>query len=487
MIHGTEKPKAALSTKTAAIALGALCWLSFTYIHQHDDWNQNSRLCLLHALVEQRTLRIDRYQEHTGDKSSVGGHYYSDKPPGIALLALVPFAASIAALRALGVAPDGVTGWKVSSWAAAAGSVGLLSALGSSALFVLLCAWMERRIALLAALGTALGSLAFPYATMLMSHGATYGLLMLALVLCESPWALGQGPGSAPSWRAWLRHVVSTRQRWLALSIGTLCGLAIAGEYASALGAGAIGLLAARRGARLALHVALGAVPHVLLVFCYNYAAFGSPLVFGYSHVQGFAGMHQGVFGITLHPRLDVALALLFGSYRGLFFWSPFLMLALGGLPRLWSQHRFLFWVTVTFTSAQVLLISSYPYWNGGFALGPRHLMAMVPFVAVAAGLGLERFSRIGLVLGAFSILLIGAGTVIDALPPAYDQAPLTGYYLRALQDGTMAYNLGQALGLSGYASLLPLVLVLASGCGVLLHRLGPGRETRISLFGARR
>ncbi len=43
------------------------------------DWNQNSRLDLTMAIVEDRTLSIDAYGKNTGDYALFEGHLYSDK------------------------------------------------------------------------------------------------------------------------------------------------------------------------------------------------------------------------------------------------------------------------------------------------------------------------------------------------------------------------------------------------------------------------
>src|SRR3981081_4650629 len=50
------------------------------------DWNQNSRFDLVLALVDDRAVTIDGYVANTGDYAEYEGHFYSDKPPGLALL-----------------------------------------------------------------------------------------------------------------------------------------------------------------------------------------------------------------------------------------------------------------------------------------------------------------------------------------------------------------------------------------------------------------
>jgi len=48
---------------------------------------------MVRAILEQKTLSIDAYHENTQDKALSRGHYYSDKAPGLALLAF-PIAAA---------------------------------------------------------------------------------------------------------------------------------------------------------------------------------------------------------------------------------------------------------------------------------------------------------------------------------------------------------------------------------------------------------
>jgi hypothetical protein len=61
----------------------------YTYVlPRWADWSQNSRLDLVRALSEQRSVIIDDYVANTGDYALYQGHAYSDKAPGPALLAL---------------------------------------------------------------------------------------------------------------------------------------------------------------------------------------------------------------------------------------------------------------------------------------------------------------------------------------------------------------------------------------------------------------
>ena len=62
--------------------------VSYAYFYQAGGWNQNSRFAMVRAIIERHTLQIDAYQLHTQDRAFWEGHYYSDKAPGAALLAL---------------------------------------------------------------------------------------------------------------------------------------------------------------------------------------------------------------------------------------------------------------------------------------------------------------------------------------------------------------------------------------------------------------
>src|ERR1035441_2624081 len=73
--------------RTRALLIGAVVLVAYVYFYQGGGWNQNSRFDLVRAMVELGTLRIDAYRENTGDKAFANGHYYSDKAPGLALLA----------------------------------------------------------------------------------------------------------------------------------------------------------------------------------------------------------------------------------------------------------------------------------------------------------------------------------------------------------------------------------------------------------------
>jgi hypothetical protein len=81
-----------------AIGLALLC--TFGFFVGPPAWNQNSRLALTRALVEHGEVVIDDWHVTTGDNSFRDCHFYSDKAPGVSLLATLPYAGYYAVRRA---------------------------------------------------------------------------------------------------------------------------------------------------------------------------------------------------------------------------------------------------------------------------------------------------------------------------------------------------------------------------------------------------
>ena len=77
-------------------------------------------LAALHAVVIKQTMVIDDYHVYTGDKAFINGHYYSEKAPGVAVLALPAFGLTVLLQRMMGIDPDAARAWSASAWIATA-------------------------------------------------------------------------------------------------------------------------------------------------------------------------------------------------------------------------------------------------------------------------------------------------------------------------------------------------------------------------------
>ena len=93
------------------LAVFAVLLLTYGYfIRSARDENSNSRLGLIFAVAREGRLTIDSFHQHpwlhTIDKAYHGGHYYSDKAPGTAVLGVLAYAPVYHAARALGLDTD---------------------------------------------------------------------------------------------------------------------------------------------------------------------------------------------------------------------------------------------------------------------------------------------------------------------------------------------------------------------------------------------
>jgi len=448
--------KAALSLEIA-LFLGLL--IVYSYFIQPSGANALSRYDAVLAIAEHNTTVIDAYHVNTDDKGYFDGHYYSDKPPGVALLSLPFYLGLRALLSPLRLWPlnDQYVVYLLNLFVAAA----------PTALLAVLIVRALRRLrvaegpAYLAAVAYGLGTLALPFATLYFGHqtAAFFGFAAFYALFTARE----------------RRHPA----RWAFLG-GLLVGLAVLAEYPLGIVAVLLGLYVLVRlpGWKNAAAYALGGIPAALALGAYNYVSFGSPLSLSYTHVflQQFAGMHDGFFGVRL-PNPTVLFVLLF-SGKGLLTNSPVLLLAAVGLWALWREGR---WRAEALVCLGVLFI--FPLYNSGYFLpfggwtpGPRFLVPMLPFAAVPLGvaLGRWRWARwLGVPLAAASIAAMFLCTATVPLIGENWYVPALNRWLPSLIEGQAALNLGtQRFGLQGAASLWPLVGLLAlSGLLALLAR----------------
>lgn len=495
-----EGPDVALTSRVFAIAFAVYAY----FLPQWADWNIDSRLDLVHAIVDQGTLRIDRYHWNTWDKAVYRGHYFSDKAPGVALLAVPVYAAYaaargapvtgdlIAAARALpgwrravalgksggkratgGGSPGGcrrggpsqfipwgnylvppLRDWALSAYVVTAAVVGLLSAGFLAFLFWFLgVLGLGARSRLLAVGVYGLGTAALPYSTVLYSH-------QLAAAFVFSSFAL-----------FYLRQSGRTA-RWAAAAAGLLAGVAIAAEYPAAVLVAPVlgyGVWRLRSDVR-DLALAGGAVLLPLLgAAAYNAAAFGNPLDTGYAHDFCWSAQQAaGIAGFTF-PRPSALVDLTVSPYRGLLFYSPFLLLAAPGSASMWRRGLRAEAVLCVVASVTYLVaMSAYWGWNGGRADGPRYLVAALPFVVMPSSFAVEGLLRSvagRTVLVAASAWSMAACFALflggERFPDSWLRDPLVQYSFPNLIQSRLTLNLGMVAGLDGWVSLLPLGLLL--------------------------
>jgi hypothetical protein len=483
-----------------AILAGAL-FVSFAYFYEGGGWNQNSRFDLVRAITDRGTLQIDPYGLNTGDKAVHNGHVYSDKAPGLAFLS-VPFVAAARPMaRLAGVEPESYPGIALLSYLATVMTSALSTALAAWCLFVIARKWgVSDEGAAFAAIGFALATPVWTSATLFIGHGLSAACLVFAFTAA-----------------IYLRDSTTVaRDRWLGLAVGLGGGWATVTEFPAAVPAGLIAILAViesghagrRRVAGMVMALSLGALGCAAVLMVYHGVAFGSAFHVGYLDEEQFAGMKQGLFGLT-YPHADRVYAILFGEYRGLLPLAPVLAVAPLGLAMLARdrRRRAAALTAALITAFYVVLNASYVYWEGGWSYGPRHVIPGVPFLALGLAplwTRATQWLRVILAgLAVYGVALSLMAVAVMAQPPADFKRPVRQLLWPAFRAGDLAlnqqdftlggqniselrsehavraaWNLGQRLGLRGHASLAPLAAIwLMAGWGWWLLRGEPHRR----------
>lgn len=469
------------------LTLFATLLVAFAYTPPRwQDWNQNSRFDLTRAIVENGSVRIDEYVGNTGDYAKLDGHYYTDKAPGLSLMAVPIYAltelagpfgldafaqrlsASSAFTDTLNPDGQGTSEERVAVALALYIATLVCVALPAAVMLVLLAKIVERMAgcrtaALLAALAIGLATPVFSYAQAFYGHIPAAACIVgaFALVALSNDRQLSTGR---------------------LLGIGALLGWAVVIEYPAALAALPIALWAVQRAGRRAVVFGVaGALPALAVLAAYDLIAFGTPLPIGYEHSELWQEQHSVGFMSLTYPRIETLWGLSFSPFRGLFLLAPVLLLV---LPGIWYGLRTATQRAPVLVAAAAFLLmflfaSASAMWWGGFAVGPRYLLPGLPLLALPLGVTLARINAAAMprrltglaifaVLAGVSALHVWATTLAgQGYPPDTTRQPLTDYVLPALQDGNVARNLGMALRLDGLTSLVPLVLAL--GLAVLL------------------
>jgi hypothetical protein len=464
--------------KRRVLLIFILVFISYSYFYPGGGWNQNSRFDLVRAMVEKGTLHIDTYHENTRDKAYYQGHYYSDKAPGLALLAVPVSATARPLLRAIGIDPALPRGLVATSYLVTVFAVALPAALACACLYLIaLRLGSSEAGAAFAALAMGLATPLWAYATLFWGHALTGACLLFALA-------------------AGLMLQSNERRDFLwGVAVGLSAGWATVSEYPAAPASVILAVFAMaqvwpggwlRRG-RTAIGIVAGALACIAVLMVYQYRAFGSVLHPSYAYYQegAFPWMKHGYMGLT-YPRIEVMLKLLFGCRRGLFVGSPILVAAPFGLRMLWKNRatRAAAAAASAVAGYYFLFNASFSAWDGGWSYGPRYLSAGLPLLCVglapAWSSANPRWRRILAALaicsGLFSLMAVSTTVqppdqfrcaLFQLLVPSFWAGKLSLNQGSMLTPSEMAggqahgaFNLGELAGLHGLPSLIPLFVM---------------------------
>lgn len=343
------------------------------------------------------------YWVQTGRK----GHSLSLYPVVVPVLVAPLYLPAVVYLNARGWNPEDL---RLVATAMEKLSASLIAAAASSLLYLLLRRRARRGDAVLLTVAFALGTNTWMIGSQaLWQHGLAelllVGLLLLLTAPCSTP---------------------------RALAAGALCGLITANRPPDAILAGALGLYGLVWAGRRATWMAAGAAMPIGLVLIYNFAVAG--------HLAGGYGIPTTA-GFFHHGLLNGVAGQLFSPTRGLFVFSPFLLLVPAGLrlglrdrerDHEGERERALTLVVGVAVLAQILFYAKTD-WRAGHSWGPRWLTDVLPLLvwllspalaslrspgrrvfvlAICASIGIQA-------VGAFWYTGSGDGAIFEARPGA--------------------------------------------------------------------
>jgi len=453
--------------KDALIVFLLLAFI-FAFFYQDGYWNGNSRFGLIFASVQEKRLSIDDYFDKpgtaTGDLSTYGGHYYSDKAIGTAIIGAADYL-PIYWLQQVFQHPSEDTTKVILTFLV----IGLPSAIAGTLMF-LLCLYLSRSRfrAFLVTMSVMLGTMALPYSVTFFSHQLTASLLFSAFFMIF-----------------FIKESTKIRKNWYLFLIGLLLGWAIICEYPSAMIVLALVIYylfvvlrnRSYRQWRAFLWPVIGGLIPIVIQLVYNKLCFGSMFSIGYSNLESqyfSTSMKQGIAGI-LWPNLQVLYFTTIHPTMGLFWQSPVLILAIVGAVFMFMQRRYRAEAILAtcIICVYVVVLSGYYMWWGGYALGPRHLIPMLPFFCLFLVFVPKKLNWPFVGLGIISIgqMLIAAASTVqvpDTMIAKLSSMPFFGYSniysfcWQQLVNNGFGDNLGHRfLHLHSWETLIPLAVVM--------------------------
>lgn len=367
---------------------------------QGADAQDESRLALTRALVVDGTTRIDRWHT-TEDRASYNGHYYSDKAPGLSLLAIPAYGIE----RAVGGQASPEQG-RWSRW--------LARVLVNGPLLILLGLTVGRRAEWLGgggaavAVGVSLGTILGALSSVLFSHVGAAALGFAAFAF-------------------------ASRERRRPVLAGALAGGAVLVEYPSAIVLVVLACFVAAGGWRRLGWYIVGSLPPLLVLAIYDWVSFGSPLHLSYRYVDNAfrAQQSSGFFGIEI-PSLSSLRAVLLGGSglhvgSGILVTAPLLVGSVAGAVLVWRRGLRREVIAIAAICVAYLVYNAgyfLPY--GGKSPGPRFLSPALPFAVVLLGACYARWRLATLLLILVSTVLstdvllgwyLNNNWVLNALP----------------------------------------------------------------------
>jgi hypothetical protein len=449
--------------------------VAYGYFSASPDWNSNSRLALVKAVVDEKRFEIDTY--HLGsfitmDESFVNGHFYSDKAIGSSLIGM----AFYIPIRSLFSRIHYVLKIQAFKELMTFLVISLLSAFLAPLLYSFAKQISNRSgHALLVTAVICFGTAFYKYSTIYYGHTLA-GLFLFTVFFI------------------WFNIKNEEKINPLKVLIsGYFLGYAIATEYPTVIIvlclAFYIFYVLKKKHCLLDwktyIYLIVGMVVPLSLLLIYNAVVFGHPLKTGYSYevFQIFVEGHSdGLIGIGW-PDLSALFYMTFHTKMGIFWQSPVLLLAFVGWFRMWKNSSYQAEALLSFGIVLIyfLVMSGYYIWWGGAVFTPRNVIPVFPFFAIPLVFLTQKWEKLSMILLAIpsiiQMLIVTAASNRGII--AYTHIPLMQKtsFSTMFQDAPTMYAIyfpnfiqqafemnrgSEFFHLTGFESLIPLLVVEA-------------------------
>jgi len=354
------------------------------------------------------------------------GKPYAPYGPAVALLAVPHHLAGRGLAAMIGI-PRAARG-EGSAWAFFVGGITMLASATAAALAVVgfhcasIALGTSARTALLLAMLLGGATVLWPYGTSLFSEAfVAAALIWAAAFLIEARAAIRPMP-----------RVAMAAALIVVAGLTNVSSLVFAPAFVAAILAERS--VAAGRRWQIAAIVAGAILLAAALQLGWNAYRFGSLFEFGYDWTRRIRVLPPRVFAIDEMPRGIAVLLLAPG--KSLFVWAPMLVLSLLNAGATWRRDRALALGLLVAAASGLLVFGAHVSPEGGFAHGPRHLVPIIPLLALAAAGPASRAHAKPLL---YACAIVGVLMALPATAVSYleDQAfrfnragnPVPGYY----------------------------------------------------------
>jgi len=452
----------------------------YGYFIKQGDWNINSRLGLVKAVVEESRLTIDTYHAgefETEDKAFVNGHYYSDKAIGASVLGVLAY-------WLIYQLNGAIASYSLFVMITTLLAIAIPTALLAPLMYDMVYKFTkERWLALTIALFLCLGTAIFPYA------GAFYGHALSALT-------------AFAAFYLW----VEVNQFGARITVGRsflgglLIGCLVITEYPTAIIAAILigyALYVAWTQKTLTnwkflLPYAAGGGIVLVLLLSYNTICFGSPFTTGYSFdsLEKFqAAFDIGFMGFEW-PKLLTLFYMTIHPAQGVLIQSPVLIIAVGGIffAAQIKSLRAEFITALSIILTFFVTFSGVALWWGGDAFSTRYMIPVLPFFAIFMVHIPRKYYPLFLSLGAISIaqMLIASATTFNGLnlatekivengaPFSWQSFLLYSILLPRLLKNKLTLTWGNyLLGIDSWYFNLAIPILVAAGLLIVFYFIG--------------